>query len=975
MNNKNNKSKKVLAMLAAATLCSGMLLYVPADTLRVGWSLSASADEIAGDAETASSPVLQLYVDGKQVTGEDGSTDGYTVSDANAGWSYDSATNVLTLENATISQVKFKTGDLVVQLIGENTITNSSSIKKDGANASLTLMGGGILNCQEIECYYSGHGEITIQNVTVNASRIASGGLMTIEDSIVHVTTTTEIIKSGNAIYAESTGDFKGIINAKNSEIIAIGAYKSHGGLFAREKATMENCYIHAESSKEVSTYNDLSGAYNEGFTFINCQVEITKNFDYYTESGMKNTDSIISEKEGVVVYGTVTLHKPMTVTSGKKLLFQEGASITNLDQLTVEDGVSIQENGVVHTHNTDGEVTYTKKDDASHVKTTSCADCPIGYATKAEEAHTFVNGFCTECDAYEPAVQTGEKSYEIGNGGQLYWFADKINAVDMSESTSGLENLHVTLTADIVVNENVLTDGHLSTEGSFREWTPMQGFYNGVFDGNGHTIRGLFAYTQKGSGLFSTVSGSTIRNVGIVDSYFYGANVVGSICGVSLESTLENCYSQSMTVGAIESSMTGGICGFASQGTIRNCYNTGMVIDGGSAGLSGIVERSSNNSIAENCYYLSDDETDDVDGTTAMELERFESGEVAYLLSEGENGTVWGQHIGEESAPVLNGEKVYQNNNYRGCNDTSPVANVFYRNTEGNTFGSHAYENGKCKYCGIFEDGIGANLVGYSLSLGGNIGVNFYMELSDAVVADNGAYMQFTLPNGTVSHVPVSEAKVTEKDGKTYYVFSCDVAAKEMYDTIQAQIITSDKTGAVYRYSVNDYAKYVINEKNGYAENVRNVASAMQNYGTCASAYFVGMSAPAIIELDAVKAELLEDSMALTGGSLPEGVTYCGASLLLESETTLRHYFKAEDGVDMSSYGLKEKDGYYYCEIADIAAGKLAVAKNVRVGKFTILSSPMSYAYTVLSSDTAGENLKDLMKALYLYNQAVEKL
>lgn len=40
MNNKNNKSKRVLAMLAAVTLCSGMLLllYVPADTLRVGRS-------------------------------------------------------------------------------------------------------------------------------------------------------------------------------------------------------------------------------------------------------------------------------------------------------------------------------------------------------------------------------------------------------------------------------------------------------------------------------------------------------------------------------------------------------------------------------------------------------------------------------------------------------------------------------------------------------------------------------------------------------------------------------------------------------------------------------------------------------------------------------------------------------------------------------------------------------------------------
>lgn len=46
MNNKNNKSKKVLAMLAAVTLCSGMLLYVPADTLRMGWSLSASAEKL-----------------------------------------------------------------------------------------------------------------------------------------------------------------------------------------------------------------------------------------------------------------------------------------------------------------------------------------------------------------------------------------------------------------------------------------------------------------------------------------------------------------------------------------------------------------------------------------------------------------------------------------------------------------------------------------------------------------------------------------------------------------------------------------------------------------------------------------------------------------------------------------------------------------------------------------------------------------
>ena len=34
------------------------------------------------------------------------------------------------------------------------------------------------------------------------------------------------------------------------------------------------------------------------------------------------------------------------------------------------------------------------------------------------------------------------------------------------------------------------------------------------------------------------------------------------------------------------------------------------------------------------------------------------------------------------------------------------------------------------------------------------NIGVNFYMELSNKIIADKDAYMQFTLPNGTITKV-----------------------------------------------------------------------------------------------------------------------------------------------------------------------------------------------------------------------------
>ena len=39
-------------------------------------------------------------------------------------------------------------------------------------------------------------------------------------------------------------------------------------------------------------------------------------------------------------------------------------------------------------------------------------------------------------------------------------------------------------------------------------------------------------------------------------------------------------------------------------------------------------------------------------------------------------------------------------------------------------------------------------NLQGYTLTLDGSIGVNFYMDLSNEFAADD-AYMEFSLPNG----------------------------------------------------------------------------------------------------------------------------------------------------------------------------------------------------------------------------------
>ncbi len=306
------------------------------------------------------------------------------------------------------------------------------------------------------------------------------------------------------------------------------------------------------------------------------------------------------------------------------------------------------------------------------------------------------------------------------------------------------------------------------------------------------------------------------------------------------------------------------------------------------------------------------------------------------------------------------------------GCNTTLTVdignpANI----------ADHVYDSGVCTACGSYEDGIGAQLAGYSLSLGGNIGVNFYMGLDESVIADKDAYMQFTLPNGDTPQVKVSDAKTDMVNGKTYHVFSCEVAAKEMADDITAQIVLGNGTkGTVYTYSVREYASYIIQDINMDREPIRKAFVAyMLFYGNYAKAYFSGSTIKENEGMKNVTAENVSAYKKVETGTLPAGITYYGSSLLLESETTLRHYFKVAKGTDVSGYNFTGNKGdCYYIDIANISASNLDTAQEVSIGDYKISYSPMSYVYSVLSNDNASESLKNLCKSLYLYGDAANK-
>ena len=288
---------------------------------------------------------------------------------------------------------------------------------------------------------------------------------------------------------------------------------------------------------------------------------------------------------------------------------------------------------------------------------------------------------------------------YQIKNAAELYWFAALVNG-DASVCTGNVTqntSANAVLTDNIVVNEDVLDANGSLNSGSFTAWTPIGNSstqYSGTFDGQRHTISGLYFNDSNIDcvGLFGNNSG-TIQNVGVVDSYFNGKGYVGGVCGKNQKKskggvTLANCYNKGTVSGT---SYVGGVCGnncankMEGKSTITNCYNTSTV--SGTSYVGGVCGQNYRESggvaTITNCYYYSENYTGNAVGknnatintVTAKTAEQFASGEVAWLLNSSiTNGTqAWYQNLSSESGdayPVLKsteGNTVYGGYNHGG--------------------------------------------------------------------------------------------------------------------------------------------------------------------------------------------------------------------------------------------------------------------------------------------------------------------
>ena len=297
-------------------------------------------------------------------------------------------------------------------------------------------------------------------------------------------------------------------------------------------------------------------------------------------------------------------------------------------------------------------------------------------------------NGTINDGTFNTPITGSGTKDdpYQISTAAQLKRFRNIVNGTGGQTPNHGA--------CAVLMNDIVLNDGTFDANGTYtrgssntapEKWTPIGKYtddndktpYTGTFDGQGHTIKGLYVNSASDAyvGLFGCLESAAVRNL-TVDGYVQGCNTVGGIAGYASNAAIENCSNHCSVTGS-STSKIGGIAGlnfdgakiidcynvgtirnsnvyeacggivWGNAGTVSNCYNVGTisgnVYDGEIVG--------SNSGTVENCYYLAgtnlnavgqNDNSGNITKTASKTAAEFADGTVLALLKADRDNSPW---------------------------------------------------------------------------------------------------------------------------------------------------------------------------------------------------------------------------------------------------------------------------------------------------------------------------------------------
>ena len=324
------------------------------------------------------------------------------------------------------------------------------------------------------------------------------------------------------------------------------------------------NNYPYIEGLPQVGEKSTILNSGNRIYVghLTNAEGSTFRFFGEYTDNTLKK--AIRGAEAGATVYIQPKYAKFMTLVKGSVNIVDDTTGAT----LTVSD----LGNDVYSFTMPDATVTVTAK---------FIRDGKVLNTWDGTVANTFAGGSGTRRDPY--LIETAS---------QLAYLAQITN--NNGNDTNGK---FYRLTANILLNANVLTSDYELNDSNAIVWTPIGNSYRsgfqGEFDGGGHVISGLYFAGNDDVqyvGLFGTLTSSAfVHDLSVVDAYINSPKTAGILAGgLYYSPTIQRCYTDGYVTGtAGYSALLAGCTGENASATIEYCYVKGKACnDNSSAGL-----------------------------------------------------------------------------------------------------------------------------------------------------------------------------------------------------------------------------------------------------------------------------------------------------------------------------------------------------------------------------------------------------
>ena len=381
-----------------------------------------------------------------------------------------------------------------------------------------------------------------------------------------------------------------------------------------------------------------------------------------------------------------------------------------------------------------------------------------------------------------------GKVFYVITSAEELAWFAEQVN--------SGKSTINAVLANDIKFRDD-------TSKTSSVNWMPIgkdsSAIFNGIFDGAGRTIYGLYSKQERFAGIFGvTDSNAVIRNVSSRKASIDGGRYAGGIVAWNAGTVMGCMNSGSVSTSTYSSSSStyfsysGGIAGW-NRGTISGCTNSGSVsysyshssysfsysYSGGIAGWnSGTISGCTNSGSVSSTYSSSTYSTDSYSGGIAGSNRGTisgctNSGSVSYSYSYSSSSSYSGGIAGSNSGTIS------------GCTNSGSVYSYSYSTSTSSYSYYYSYSGGIA--------GSNRGTISGCTNSGSVSSSSTYFSYSGGIAGWNGGTVSNCKNLGRLSSKGSSGGLVGRNASKESLSNSFSVT-----DSARAGIIDSDSAGTV---------------------------------------------------------------------------------------------------------------------------------------------------------------------------------